>query len=255
MIKSLIYLILIIIFLKPVFGRNTGETEITTEDGIEVFQEEKYYLLKKNVIISSDELELSGQHVKIYFDKDLYDIKELIANEDVKFESIGYSISGKGDKLKFNIKNQEISVYGNKSELFLENTQMLSDGEIYVNNIAGTFLIKGPNSNLISENILINGSKITGTFEVFNNKKSIAELIVEDEEKLNIKTDDLIMFSKKAIYRKQKSIIELFDNVQISRGNETITGDYGILDTKKNSYKVSSKKSNKVKAIIIGSDE
>ena len=32
-------------------SREIGETEITTEDGIEVFQDEKFYLLKKNVKI------------------------------------------------------------------------------------------------------------------------------------------------------------------------------------------------------------
>jgi lipopolysaccharide export system protein LptA len=58
------------------------------------------------------------------------------------------------------------------------------------------------------------------------------------------------MFSKKAFYDKEKSIIELFDNVKIIRGNEMITGDYGVLNTDKNTYKVSSKNSNKVKAII-----
>ena len=36
-------------------------------NGIEVFQEEKYYLLKKNVEIVSDEFELNGNLVKIFF--------------------------------------------------------------------------------------------------------------------------------------------------------------------------------------------
>ena len=45
-----IFLILTI-FLLPnlLFARNIGETEITTEEGIEVFQNEKYYLLKKKM--------------------------------------------------------------------------------------------------------------------------------------------------------------------------------------------------------------
>ena len=47
MIKSLIVLLIIFLNYKYAIGRNIGETEITTEDGIEVFQEEKYYLLKK----------------------------------------------------------------------------------------------------------------------------------------------------------------------------------------------------------------
>ena len=101
----------------------------------------------------------------------------------------------------------------------------------------------------------ITGSKIDGTFETINNKRDIANLNVEDKNKLNIKTDDIEMFSKKAIYDKKKSTIELFDNVLIKRGNEIISGDYGIINTTKNSYKVSSNNSKKVKAIIAGTDE
>ena len=63
-------------------------------------------------------------------------------------------------------------------------------------------------------------------------------------------SSDTEMFSKKAVYDREESIIELFDSVTIKRGSEIITGDYGILDINKNAYKVSSKKSNKVKAVI-----
>ena len=39
---------LFLIFLSfSVFAREKGQTEITTEEGIEVFQKDKYYLLKK----------------------------------------------------------------------------------------------------------------------------------------------------------------------------------------------------------------
>ena len=105
MIKSLIVLLIIFLNYKYAIGRNIGETEITTEDGIEVFQEEKYYLLKKNVEIISDEFELNGDLVKIYFEEDLYDIQELVASTDVKFKSNTYNIKGKGDTLKFDIQN------------------------------------------------------------------------------------------------------------------------------------------------------
>ncbi len=254
MIKYIIFYILIVTNYNFALGRNAGETEITTEDGIEVFQEEKYYLLKKNVEILSDEFQLNGQIVKIFFEKDLYDVKELIATDDVKFISDNYNIKGNGDRLEFNIKKEKITVIGENSELFLGTTNMFSDGIISVNNTDGSFLVNGPNSKLISENIFITGSKINGTFEVIDGKRDISNLEVEDELKLNIKTDDIEMFSKKAFYDKEKSIIELFEDVKINRGNEVISGDYGILDTNKNSYKVSSKNSNKVKAIISNSE-
>ena len=250
MMKLLILFLIILLNYKYAFGRNIGETEITTEDGIEVFQEEKYYLLKKNVEIISDEFELNGDLVKIYFEKDLYDIQELIASTNVNFKSNIYNIRGKGHSFKFNIKNEEINVTGEKSELFLETTEMFSDGSITVDNLAGSFSIEGSNSKLISDTIFITGFTINGILVNKNGIREISNLEVYDENILSIITEDTEMFSKKAFYDKEKSTIELFDNVKIIRGSEIITGDYGIMDTDKNAYKVSSKNSNKVKAII-----
>ena len=250
MINFIIFFLIVLVNCKYALGRNIGETEITTDDGIEVFQEEKYYLLKKNVEIVSDEFELNGDLVKIYFEKDLYDIQELIASKDVNFISSVYNIKGKGETLTFNIKNEQINVTGEKSELFLETTEMFSDGSITVDNLAGSFAIEGPNSKLISDDIIITGFVINGILVNKNGNQKISNLEVEDENILSIVTEDTEMFSKKAFYDKEKSVIELFDKVKIKRGSEIITGDYGVLDTDKNSYKVSSKNSTKVKAII-----
>jgi lipopolysaccharide export system protein LptA len=250
MIKFVIFFLIVILNYKYAFSRNIGETEITTEDGIEVFQEEKYYLLKKNVEMVSDEFELNGNLVKIFFEKDLYDISKLIASTDVNFKSSAYNIEGKGETLKFNIQNEKINVIGKKSELFLETTEMFSDGSITVDNLAGSFSIEGPNSKLISDEIFITGFMINGILFNNNGTREINNLEVQDENILSIVTEDTEMFSKKAFYDREKSIIELFDSVTIKRGSEIITGDYGVLDTNKNSYKVFSNNSNKVKVII-----
>lgn len=42
---SILFFLLIMSF--EIYARNIGQTEITTDEGIEVFQNEKYYLLKK----------------------------------------------------------------------------------------------------------------------------------------------------------------------------------------------------------------
>lgn len=235
-------------------ARNTGETEIITEDGIEVFQEEKYYLLKKNVKINSDDFDLTGQLVKIYFDNGLDDLQEIIANDNVVFNSPKYNIKGKGNKVIFNVKNQNVLISGKASKLHMENLEMVSNSEIKLDNTNGSFLIVGENSKLITENVKINGSKIQGDFEIVDGKRVISILKVEDKEKLIINTDEIEMFAKKALFDNKKSIIELFENVKIVKENESIAGDYGILDTKKNSYKVSSQNSKKVRALI-GSNE
>ena len=78
--------LIILLFSITLYGREVGETEITTEDGIEVFQNEKFYLLKKNVKIESDDFLLNANEVKINFDKNLYDITELAAKGEVDFK-------------------------------------------------------------------------------------------------------------------------------------------------------------------------
>ena len=45
--KLIIFSVFLLSFSTSGISRETGETEITTDDGIEVFQNEKYYLLKK----------------------------------------------------------------------------------------------------------------------------------------------------------------------------------------------------------------
>ena len=253
--KIIIIILFLLISHNSSFSRNIGETEITTEDGIEVFQNEKYYLLKKNVKIESDTFNLTGDLIKIFFEKDLYDIKIIDAVGNVKMVSDSYRIKANGENLVFIVKTEEISLKGLNSNLITEDTDMYSDGTIIVNNITGDFLIEGQNSSLDTEDIFIEGEYIEGNFSTNNENKEINLLNVLDKKIAYIKTDDTEMYSNKINYDKKTSLIELENNVKIIRGGETITGDYGTLDTATNSYKVKSKDSKKVKVIILNQDE
>jgi len=253
--KKIIFLTLILLLTyRGSLSRDIGETEILTDEGIEVFQNEKFYLLKKNVRIVSDNFTLTGNEVKIFFDKDLYDIVDIFAKGNVNLNSPAYNIKSSGNQMYINIVTEEIKVEGKESKLYLENVEMFSDGQIIVNNLSGAFQIIGINSILNSEDIYITGENIDGIFST-NDQKEILQLNVNDNKISNIKTDDLDMYSKKAIYNKKTSIIELYENVKIIRGSEIITGDYGTLDTEKNSYKVKSNNTNKVKVVITNTDE
>ena len=253
--RKIIIIIFLLISYKSSFSRNIGETEITTEEGIEVFQNEKYYLLKKNVKIESDSFNLTGDLIKIFFEKDLYDIKIIDAVGNVEMVSDSYNISASGDSLVFTVKKEEISIKGLNSKLITKDADMYSDGNIIVNNITGDFLIEGQNSSMAAEDIFIEGEFIEGNFSNNNEIKEISLLNVVDEKIAYIKTDDTEMYSNIINYDKKTSLIELENNVKIIRGGETITGDYGTLDTATNSYKVKSKESKKVKVIILNQDE
>ena len=252
-----IFLKLVIIFLISLnlYSREIGETEITTEDGIEVFQDEKFYLLKKNVNIDSDNFTLSADDVKINFDKNLYDITNLYAEGNVSFFSNDFAMNGNGETLNFKIKTEKLRVQGKQSELITKDVKMFSDGFIEVNNLNGDFSLKGSNSKLINESIIIEAYSIDGNFVDNNNIKEITFLAVNDETISYVKNNDTEMYAKIINFNHDTSIIELIDNVTIIRNEEKITGDYGTLDTMNNSYKIKSKNKNKVKAIIQDSEQ
>jgi len=253
----------ILLFSKTILSRDIGETEILTDEGIEVFQNEKFYLLKKNVRIVSDNFKLFGDEVKIFFEKDLYDVVSIFAKNNVELDSSEYGIKSSGESMGINLVLEEITVEGLNSKLKLEDVEMFSDGKIIVNNLSGEFEILGENSILNSDEIYIRGTEIDGIFSTLEGvkktdegaKRDIIKLNVKDNRISNIKTEDIDMYSKKAIYNKNTSIIELFEDVKIIRESEIITGDYGTLDTEKKSYKVKSNNSNKVKALITNKDE
>ena len=248
--RIVLKILLIFIFSLNVIAREKGETEITTEDGIEVFQSEKYYLLKKNVIIDSDNFSLNAENVKINFDKSLYDIIQLNAVGDVKFNSQEFKISGKGENLQFLVKLEEIKVEGLNSELFNEDVKMFSDGYIQINNLNGDFSLKGKNSKLINENIIIIAESIDGIFLIKDNQREISFLDVFDNNMSYVKNNNTEMYAKKINFNSDTSIIELIENVTIIREDEKISGDYGTLDTKNNSYKIKSNNDTKVKVVI-----
>ena len=248
---KLVVTIIIVCFSSVfVLAREEGETEITTEEGIEVFQNEKYYLLKKNVKIKSDSLILNADDVKINFNENLYDITELYAKGNVSFDSQEYQMNGVGNILEFEVKSQKLKLEGDDSELITQDVEMYSDGIIKVNNLNGKFSLNGLNSKLVSENILIKAKSIDGIFSDISNSKQINLLNVVDEKISYIKNNDIEMYAKKINYNSDTSIIELIDEVTIIRNEERITGDYGTLDTTNNSYKIKSNNQNKVRVLI-----
>ncbi len=248
--KLIIKIILVCLFSINLWARQIGETEITTEDGIEVFQNEKFYLLKKNVKIDSDNFILNADKVKINFENSLYDIIELNADGNVNFNSKEYQIKGNGEILKFEIESQNLKVLGKGSELITNDVKMYSDGFIEVNNLNGNFSLRGSNSKLVNEDIIIVAKSINGIFSDLDDKKDITFLDVFDEEISYIKSNETEMYAKKINYNNKNSIIELIGDVTIIRNEEKITGDYGTLNTKNNSYKIKSNNKNKVKVII-----
>ena len=248
---NILFKLIVIFFLTSTgVAREIGETEITTEDGIEVYQNEKFYLLKKNVVIEADNFTLSADNVKINFNENMYDIIELNAKGGVIFDSNQFNTKGSGENLNFKVQLEQIKVEGINSELFTDDIKMFSDGFIKVNNSNGKFTLIGPNSKLVNESILIKGEFIDGIFSNDQDEKQIVFLNVIDDNISYVKNNDSEMFAKKINFDNDTSLIQLTDEVTIIRNGEQITGDYGVLNTKNDSYKIKSNKKTKVKAII-----
>lgn len=253
--SKLILIFLILSFNNSLYSREIGQTEITAENGVEVFQDDKYYLIKQNVKIVSDDFSLNADEVKIFFRDDLYDIKIINAFGNVILISETNLIKAEGDELLFYLDDEKLNIIGNNSIFSNEDIVIKSDGKIIIENSSGKFEILGRNSSLNSKEILIKGNLINGKMNKLSNKNSIKELYVNDDNIAYIKNNEIEMFANIIKYDDQSSIIELENNVKIISKSETIVGDYGILDTKKNSYKVRSRDTNKVKVVITNNNE
>ena len=195
------FLILLLLFTYEVSSREKGQTEITTEEGIEVYQKEKFYILKKNVIIKSDNFNLSAQNVKAHFEKDLYDITDIYSKGKVRLTS-SQGVEAKGDEIKFNVKNESIYINGNKSLLITGDFNMQSDGSIDLDNLNGNFELIGPNSKITTADTLITGSEINGIYENIDGENIVKKLHTEDKNQINIKTETLNMFALSADFDK-----------------------------------------------------
>lgn len=242
-------LVIIILMSQNLFARGIGQTEITAEEGIEVFQNKKYYLLKKNVKISSDEFDLSGNEVKAYFEKDLYDIIILDAYDDVIFK-FKNGANGKGNYLNFLIIENKLTIRGKDSYINFNDLKMYSDDSLIIDDSKKQFFLSGKNSKLITESLEIIAESIEGKYEIVDNKNEIINLILTDKKLVSISEGLMEMFAKKAIYSKKNNLIELFSNVKIIRNNETAIGDYAKINTIDNSYKIISNDSKRVKLVI-----
>ena len=250
-----IFIVYFFLFLSMLQAREIGQTEITTEEGMEVYQKEKYYILKKNVEIESDDFKLTAQEVKAYFEKDLYDITVIYSKGNVIFES-NQGLKILGNEVDHNIKKEKIDVRGKDSFLKNNDFTMVSDGSIYINNFSGDFKLYGPNSKITTDEIIIIGEDIKGKYVNVDGENIVDILNVKDPTQVNIQTETSNMFAKNAIYNKQENIIELFENVIIIRNNESVTGDYAKMNTVDESYLVKTNNTNKrVKAIIEKANE
>lgn len=242
-------IILIILFSSQIVSRENNQIEITTDQGIEVFQNQNYYLLKENVNIISNEFELNADLVKAHFKKDLYDIIKIECEGKVFFKSKN-GITANGNILNLDTVNNTINIIGTDSSLKYNELLLTADESIFVDNAKGKFNLQGESSKLESINLIVVGYSIIGEFENIDNANHITKLEVTDKKLTNIVTDKINMFASKSIYSKENNLIELSENVKIIRNNEIITGDYAIINTLDNSYKIKSKSSNKVKVLI-----
>ena len=187
----------------------------------------------------------SEKHARTAFSLPIYYEGINIEHKHVR-ESVGlFDVSHMG----------QLIIEGNNACDFLQklitnDVKMFSDGFIEVNNLNGDFLLKGTNSKLVNENIIIKAETINGNFTEKANEKEITYLEVIDKNISYVKNNDTEMYAKKINFDYDTSIIELIDDVIIIRNEEKITGDYGTLDTKNNSYKIKSNNQNRVKVII-----
>ena len=216
--KKILFIIFYIFIIKCINAEEIKKdaTIITTDGGIKVFQDEKYYDLEDNVNIDSKNFDLEAKNVIAYYDKDFYDLTKIIATGNAKIvTSEGAQING--DKIIYEIKS-------------------------------GNFLIMG-NGLFINEGLIVRGEDIQGKIVEIDKVKYIEKVEAKDSEKVFIQNNHMKSYSKSAIYLKENNVLELFDEVKIIKDQEITTGDYANINLKTNDYTIKSI-NNKVKLLI-----
>ena len=216
--KKFLLLIFFIFLIKALNAEqiDNDTTVITTDGGINVYQDEKYYDLNKNVKIKSKNFSLKADNVIAHYNKDFYDLTKIIATGGVEIiTSEGSEI--KGNKVIYDINSGNFSIFGN-----------------------GIFII---------DELRIEGEDIQGIITEIDKVKYIEKIEAKDSKKVFIKNKDMKSYSKSAIYLKETGVLELFDEVKIIKGQEVTTGDYANINLETNSYSIKSI-NNKVQLLI-----
>ena len=206
----------IVFFSSISIKAEKNKTTITTDGGIEVFQEKQYYYLTKNVNIYSEDFDLKADNVTAYYDKDFYDLVKIIAVGNTKIVMNDGSIIS-GNKIIYKIKSEEFSIKGN-----------------------GIFNNK---------RLKVEGEHIDGVFIKINNETLVKNVTAKDPKKVFIQNKEMKFYSKSATYTKENETLELFDDVKIIKNSEITTGDYANINMLTNDYSIKSI-DNKVKLLI-----
>ena len=138
--KYIIFILLLISnFLYAEEIRNKT-TIITTDGGIKVYQNEKYYDLLDNVKIDSKDFDLTANNVLAYYDADLYDLTKIIAKKDAEI------ITSEGAIIKINpdiiISIEKMKSIKESIQVFLKKNDSIGVPEFKeINNLTRKFAI------------------------------------------------------------------------------------------------------------------
>ena len=217
----LIILNIIFINLKLSAEENLNyDTEITTDSGITLYQNEKYYELIDNVKIKSQNFNLKAENVIAYYKDDLYDLVKIIAKKNAEIDTLDGAIIT-GDEIIYEIES-------------------------------GNFFISG-NGFFSNEKLTVKSDEIKGEIKEFNKEKYINIVEAKDNKKVYIENQNMKSYSKSAIYSKDNNLLELFDELKIIKGQEITTGDYASINMETNNYSIKSI-NNKVQLLISSED-
>ena len=169
-------------------------TKITSDGSIKLFQNEKYYDINDNVKIKSKNFDLNSDKVIAYYDKDFYDLYKIIATGNAKLITSEGSII-EGDEVIYETNNEKFVILGN-----------------------GIF---------IDDDLTIKADDIKGSFTEINDErvvKNVEAKMFKSMQRVFIQNRDMKSLSKFATYSKKGEILELFNDVQITKKQEvTIT--------------------------------
>jgi len=230
------------------------DIKITSDDGIEWHQNEQKIVAIKNVVAKKDGMILNSQKITaLYKNSEKKNQKTaiyyVIAEEDVFMNN--NTAKAYGEKLEYDIEKEIILLSGKPAKIKTESEVITAKDvieyypkkEIAIGR-GDVTLVKGDKT--ISADIMkayFTKSRLTQNLEVDR---------IEFFDNIKITTPNEVLTGDKGIYYAKKSIATISDNVKITQGKNSLSGDYAEINLKTGFSKLKSKKENgRVKGIFV----
>ena len=233
------------VFAEKKSNELNTERKVESDESLEWFEKEKYYLAKGNVILTKDGLRLNASKVRDNYQEDNGEnvLKIIIANGDVVLTK--GKIKATGEFMRYNVKDKIAFISGNFQTFTSPSGYIESTKKLIFNDNTNKAQAIGKVKIILKNNTKIFADRVNADFT--GKAKSLQKAIAKGNVMIENYIDGKKSLADIGIYDSNKEIIELKGNVKIINKGSVIMGSQGINNIKTGISKITGNTKQRVK--------